>query len=181
MLSGAATMAEVAAHGRARGYIYVPAGDDPAPGPALFHSPAFRSLCRSAIDRGGTVLAFLPEDVASANAAGAPQIDGVIWLGAAPKAAGLQSPWKTLGTLLPPGSDPHPEHGVRPRPPIVRGASRRMRTARERRRYRVLVAMLIAVFLAALGLAAFVLGSDGEVSFLPDNDSIWLTPRSPNN
>lgn len=188
ILAGRITLAEGAAHGRARGYIYVPAGETPAPGEALLRSAALRSLCGSAIGRGATVLAFTPEDALSsiADAAAADDeaaetlpIEGVVWLGAAPEAGRAPSPWRTLGALLPPGSV-HVPPGQGGTWTVVTGLRHRARRDRQRRRDRVIIGVLVAVFLAALGFTAFaILRPETLPSVLPENDSLWLAPPAP--
>lgn len=121
VLSKRAAMAEVAAHGRARRFIYVPAGSEAAAGVSLLRSPGWRALSQAAVRGGGTVLALVPADVfvaafrasdnGSANSAAAskPLFDALVWLGPArgPTAdireAALASGALDLGSVQLPG------------------------------------------------------------------------------
>jgi len=180
ILAGRATVAGVAAHGRARGYVFVPAGEEAAPGRALARSPAFRSLCASAVRRGGTVLAFAPAATLPPDAP--PFAAGIVWLGA-PAPGTAPAGWRTLGSLRPPsgpgvpgaaGSGADVERG---RPGL--GASvRASRRRRGRRRGRLFVIVLAALVLGGLALTAYaLLRPPRSEPLLPQNDSLWLAPR----
>jgi len=166
ILAGRITLAQGAAHGGARGYIYVPAGETASSAEALVRSAALRSLCASAVERGATVLAFAPPGVLSGDFEGLP-IEGLVWLGGAPTPAPARPAGRTLGTLLPPGGAVAPHGSVhqsaassasRGRRPILTGASHhRARRDRRRRRDRVIIGVLVAVFATALVITAFVI------------------------
>lgn len=179
ILAGKVSLARAAAHGRARGFIFVPAGGAPADGTAIAASPAFRQLCASATARGGTVLIHGPREVM--ETAGL-EPDGVIWLGPAPDPDVVPGGWSALGALLPPGP-PVPEPAT-PRPsgpsgkPLP-GAPVRKPPKRSGRPQapRAVTATLVVVVLGAIALTAFVVArSRPPASFLPDNDSLWLAP-----
>jgi len=206
ILAGRATLADVAAHGRARGYIFVPAGKRAAAGRTLAASTAFRSLCRSAVARGGTVLAFLAADSLPGDPP--PFARGVIWLGPAPEGAGPDG-WPTLGSVAPPGPpDPPPASdggadavetpagtpasgtGAPEREPGGRrgavsgapgpGRARSRRRVERRRRgqwARLLVFLLAVAVVLGLALTAYaLLWPRPVVPLLPENDSLWLAP-----
>jgi hypothetical protein len=178
ILAGKVSLAQAAAHGRARGFIFVPAGGAPADGAAIAASPAFRQLCASAMARGGTVLIHAPREVL--DAAG-PELDGVIWLGSALDPAGVPDGWSALGALLPPGPPAEP---ATPRPsgpsgkPLPGAPVRRPpRRSGRPQAPRAVTAILVVVVLGAIALTAFVVArSRPPASFLPDNDSLWLAP-----
>ena len=203
ILAGRITMAQGAAHGRARGYIYVPAGEAPAPGTALARSAAFRSLCVSAVARGATVLAFGSEDAFAGGAMAGDEADdadpathalpiaGVVWLGAAPTtpaarkgATGARTapPWRTFGAVLPPDAAPvagaggSPAEGVKR--PILTGAGRRARRRRQRRRDRLIIFVLVAAFMTVLAATAYMVLRPAPIpSKLPERDSHQLAPK----
>lgn len=107
VIEGRLPLARAAASGRARGFIYVPAGRSPAAGVDLVRSSAWRSLVESALGRGGTVVVFLPREVLEAARGAADQptarFDGVVWLGPEPPDVAWL-PWRVLGALdLPEG------------------------------------------------------------------------------
>lgn len=179
VLAGKTAMAKVAAHGRARGFVYVPAGDSPAGAAALLGSTAFRSLGRNAVSRGGTVLAFVPHDVL--HGASPPVVDGVVWLGSPPDDAGVPSGWTTLGTLLPPGTPTQPaiDRGHDPTPVARPSRSRRTSSQAERTRSpKLLTVVLVAIVLSTIAMTTFILvRTRTPASFLPQNDSLWLAPE----
>lgn len=197
VIQGRLPLARAAASGRARGFIYVPAGKTPAPGADLVRSAAWRSLVDSAVARGGTVVVFMPREVleAARGAADEPtaRIDGIVWLGPEP-ADVVWLPWVVLGSIdLPDGvpprrpspAEPPPERaddraarsptpGV---PPLVRGVSRRARRERERRRQQLLVTTMVVVFLATLAIAAIALvRPDRREAFAPEAPPQWSSP-----
>lgn len=87
VLSQRTTLARAAAHGRARRFIYVPAGPSAVRGDVLLRSEAWRALSRTALEGGGTLLAFAPPEVLVAAGEGrvegttGARFDGVVWLG----------------------------------------------------------------------------------------------------
>ena len=107
VIHGRLPLARAAASGRARGFIYVPAGARPGDGVALVRSSTWRSLVESAVGRGGTVIAFLPREVleAARGAADEPtaHFDGVVWLGPEP-ADVVWLPWRVFGAVDLPGA-----------------------------------------------------------------------------
>jgi len=108
VIEGRLRLARAAASGRARGFIYVPAGRTPAAGVELVRSPAWRSLVESALSRGATVIVFMPREVLTAARGTADQptvrLDGVVWLGPEPAAEWL--PWTVFGSLDLPETGP---------------------------------------------------------------------------
>jgi len=180
ILAGRATLAQVAAHGRARGYIFVPAGAGAAPGRALVASPAFRSLCDSAVSRGGTVLAFLPP--AAVPAEPPPHVAGLVWLGP-PAPDEVSEGWAVLGSLPPPGGPEPPPRTAASTESEARGLGAGAREARRRRGHRstrILGIVLAVIVLAGLALTGWaLLRPRDEAPFLPQNDSLWLEPGSP--
>lgn len=107
VIEGRLRLARAATSGRARGFIYVPAGQAPGTGVDLVRSAAWRSLVDSAIGRGGTVVVFMPREVleAARGAADEPtaRIDGIVWLGPEPVDI-VWLPWRVLGSIeLPDG------------------------------------------------------------------------------
>lgn len=189
VLEGRLPLARAAASGKARGFIYVPAGTEAPDGVDLAGRPAWRSLVESAVARRGTVLVFMPLEVLDSirtEVGPRGRLDAIVWLGEAPMHPGTL-PCPVAGALPLPGGraaerPPAAPAGPSGRtatggPSIVRGASRRARRERERRRRRVLFAVLILAFLATLALAAIAIVRPGrEAEFLPQNDSLWLAP-----
>ena len=169
ILAGRVTLAGVAAHGRARGHIYVPAGRHARDPAAMLRSRAWDALARSALERGGTVLAFVPRETWEERAGGA--WDGVVWLGAAP---GSRAPTSddeppALGSVGLPGKagtgvevpgvgGPGSGRAASPGPAVGRsGERRRLAHARRRTRYRRTAAVLIVLSLAVLALVAVLM------------------------
>ncbi len=204
VMEGRVPLARAAASGRARGFIYVPAGRAPRDGTRLVRSAAWRSLVESAVDRRGTVLVFAPREVLEAAHGSADEpparFEGVVWLGLPPSPPPAL-PWPILGSVpLPGGGPPSPDReaggaparppipgpagsarpAVSDAPPLVGAGRRRPRGARERRRRGWLPAALLIAILAAVALVAVALlrGESGE-PFLPQNDSLWRTPVRP--
>ncbi|MDX1393118.1 MAG: hypothetical protein R3195_01960 [Gemmatimonadota bacterium] len=193
VLEGAATAASVAAHGRARGFIYVPGGAAPRPASEVLRSPRFRRLSESATSRGGALLAFLALD-ALADAEGLPA-SGVVWLGGEPGPDVVRPPWPVLGTVLPPGPRPA---GPQPPPSAVADAPSESgsppsaysmsplklsgpRTGPDPMKLRALRGPVVAVVLATLLATAavtmlMVSRSRNDTSFLPENDALWFAP-----
>jgi hypothetical protein len=180
ILAGRATVAGVAAHGRARGYVYVPAGDEAAPGRALARSPAFRSLCESAVRRGATVLAFAPAATLPGDAP--PFAAGIVWLGA-PAPGTAPEGWQMLGSLRPPSGPGVPEAAgsdtdAEPGPTGLGASAQASRRRRDRRRGNLFVIVLAAIVLGGLALTAYaLLRPRPPEPFLPQNDSLWRSPR----
>ncbi len=179
VLAGESSVARVAAHGRARGFIYVPAGDQAAAASEVWGSKAFRAFAENAVTRGGTVLAFVDEEVlvgASPTRAGA-----VVWLGPEPDSPQIPPNWRVLGSLLPPGFEA-PVPRVSTTTPTIRFSSpRHGKDARKSKALRrpALAVLLTAIFVAAMALTVFVLSRSGAPdSFLPENDSLWFSPSS---
>lgn len=116
VIGGRLPLARAAASGRARGFIYVPAGREPRPGAELVRMAAWRTLVGSAVARGGTVLAFMPREVLEAARGGADEptarIDGVVWLGPEP-ADVVWLPWRVCGSLDLPAGGAEPATGAR--------------------------------------------------------------------
>ena len=200
VLAGDVSLAKAAAHGRARGFIFVPAGTTPPPqAESVAASAALGRLCASAVERGATVLIHgRPGDVASLSF----EPGGVVWLGPHPQSHTLPESWDVLGELLPPGpptvaespgTDPpgddpvsvadettaEADPGDGSSPPagthtVVRGPAR---SSRRRRLPGPVTITLIAVLLGAIALTAFIVGrSRAPALFLPENDSLWLAP-----
>lgn len=183
VLAGEVSLARAAAHGRARGFIFVPGGSPRADQVDVPPSAALGRLVASAIDRGGTVLIHgRRDDIAEMSFEPA----GVVWLGPAPDPAEVPSGWHGLGELLPPGYATGPGRSpegaeasselVAAAPTVLRGPARSPRRGRMPRSVTV---FLIAVVLGAIALTAFIVGrSRVPAMFLPDNDSLWLAPSS---
>jgi hypothetical protein len=177
VLAGETSVARVAAHGRARGFIYVPAGEQAAAASEVWGSKAFRAFAENAVIRGGTVLAFVDEEVLAGSEP--TRVGGVVWLGPEPDSPQIPPQWRSLGSLLPPGLEA-PVPRVSTTTPTIRFSSPRQgadaRKAKALRRP-VLAVLLTAIFVAAMALTAFVLSrSRGPDSFLPENDSLWFSP-----
>lgn len=185
VLAGASTLSEVAAHGRARGFIYVPGGDAPGPPSGILASRAFRILAGNAVGRGGAVLAFMPLQVLDGTEV--PPVEGVVWLGPEPEA--IPDGWRTLGTLLPPeasakgstvAAGPSLRAANAPAPIKISSPRRGSDARKTKALQRPFVAAAVAtVLVLATALTVFVfVRSRSPASFLPENDSIWLqTPQ----
>ncbi|MFV1986421.1 MAG: hypothetical protein ACC682_04030 [Gemmatimonadota bacterium] len=177
VLAGETSVAQVAAHGRARGFIYVPAGEAAAAASRVWGSRAFRSLVSNAVARGAVVLAFVAEEVVAETSLPGP--GGVVWLGSEPDDAPGQ--WRTIGALLPPGVEPPAPRVLATPAPIKVSSPRSGPDARKVNALRgpLLAALLTVVFVAAAALTVFVLSrSRDRGSFLSENDSLWFSPSS---
>ena len=189
VLGGGTSLARAAAHGRARGFVFVPAGANPADPVALLESTAFRSLTASAAGRGGTVLVFVPGEAWSV--AKTEVIEGVIWLGPPPEGRDATARRPSLGSVRPPAS-PSPAESRSPREDRVRrptaqrviatrGAGPRpvQRGTRPAAgdRSRWVLAVLVAVAVLTVVLSVVIASrARRPASFLPQNDSLWLNP-----
>lgn len=133
VLAKRATLREVAALGRARGFIYVPAGAAAAPGEALLESDEWRVLVANAKRRGGTILSFIPSHileaiVQSSTYGPGPQFDALIWLGSSRgeregvRRAAIASGAVDIGGLIPPGGKLEPPPVLTATPPSPRRA-----------------------------------------------------------
>jgi hypothetical protein len=185
VLAGTKTVSQVAAHGRARGFIFVPAGDSPGPAVDVLGSRALRALATTVGGRGGAMLLFLP--IEALDSAAPPTVDGVVWLGPEPDREAVPDGWRTLGTLLPPGftAPARPSVASSPRvastpAPIKISGPRHGPDARKSKAVRrpFAAALLTAAVVFATALTVFVLArSRGPDSFIPENDSLWLQNR----
>ena len=206
ILARKVTVAQAAAHGRARGFIYVPAGRHGPAEAGLIRSAAWRGLTASAMARGATVLAFVPRArfySVVGSAAGAdqgsdpPRIDGVVWLGPRPMNLPRSFDLPVLGALEPPCAPAPPEGGggeSRAVEPAVVGGygwravdhppgrpaarfERRPGARPDGRRSKAFAGVMVVMFLAAMAVAAVsIIRSSRPLSLLPGNDPLWLQP-----
>lgn len=205
VLAGRVRLADIAAHGKARGFIYVPAGKGANPGAALLGSAAWRALSGSAVRRGGTVLAFLPREVHDDAPSGAKSLfDLQVWLGPPGPAAA----WPVAGAVDLPGRSVAAPQAPVDRdagpPPLRLALSERMgpadegsrwgrvsrhrpgrlrhrvRGALDRHRKTFTTVLLILTYATAIWLIVLAIrASEPWNLFSDEEDSTWAAPRYP--
>jgi len=145
VLSKDVPMARAAAPGKARGFIYLPAGSGALRGEVLLRSEAWRMLSASMVKGGGTVLAVVPSTVFEAVNEGRSEgagrrFDALVWLGPSGRSrqgvhrAAIASGARDLGGLQLPAGPEAEAPAARPASTVERRATpdRRMSAADRR-------------------------------------------------